>query len=187
MRVRRGHRTEEDLLREVLRVYKPHCRYVKEIGVSTSGRLSATAVLEIPESCYIDDTGHLNAAEVNICFNQMLYHLVAYSVKHRAGEVFGDWTMADFRRRQLADIVITRFACAFRRPIDPLRFQAELVVERVARRGTRRDGAPLVLMETAFRFWDEGGGAASGNAQVILVETGGPSAPGAPGEQGRNP
>jgi hypothetical protein len=29
----------------------------------------------IPESCYIDDTGHFNAVEFNICFNQLAYVL----------------------------------------------------------------------------------------------------------------
>ena len=35
---------------------------------------------EIPESCYIDATGHLNSVEVNICYNQLLYVILAQSI-----------------------------------------------------------------------------------------------------------
>ena len=47
----------------------------------------------IPESCYIDDTGHFNAVEFNICYNQLAYVLFAGVIdaglmhKVRAGDV----------------------------------------------------------------------------------------------------
>ena len=38
-----------------------------------AGLISAKGRFSIPDSCYIDDTGHFNAVEFNICFNQLAY------------------------------------------------------------------------------------------------------------------
>lgn len=158
------------LLARVLECYKPHCRYLRSMTVTAGGeRLSGTGTFEIAESCYIDDTGHLNAVEVNICYNQMLYHVVATAVRHRAGPVFGTWTMEDFWRRRLPDILIARYEASFTRPIDPRRFHGEFSADRLVQRRLRPDTAPLVSLETTFRYWDDNGGAVAGAARIAIV------------------
>ncbi|MEU9884249.1 FcoT family thioesterase [Sphaerisporangium sp. NPDC051011] len=164
------HDHDEALLSRVLRCYKPHCRYLKSMTVDVEGEVvRGTGVFSIPESCYIDDTGHLNAVEVNICYNQMLYQVVATCVQQGIGPVFGTWTMDDYWRRQLPDILIARFQSSFTRPIDPRLFHGEFVLDRITQRRLRRDAPPLVSMETSFRYWDDNGGRSDGTVRVAIV------------------
>ncbi len=161
--------TEVDLLAKVLSCYKPHCRYLKDLTVDGhrgEGRFA------IPESCYIDDTGHLNAVEVNICYNQLLYALIATSVRDGTPPVFDTWTMAEFWRRRLPDILISRFSSEFRKPIDARSFAGELAFDRVVARRLRPDRAPFVSIDTRFRFWDTGGGESAGTARIAIVDGG---------------
>jgi FcoT-like thioesterase domain len=158
---------EVDLLAEVLSCYKPHCRYLTDLTVDGhrgEGRFA------IAESCYIDNTGHLNAVEVNICYNQLLYALIATSVRDGTGPVFDTWTMAEFWRRRLPDVLIARFASEFHRPIDARSFAGELTFDRIVARRLRPDAAPFVSIDTRFRFWDTGAGESSGTARIAIVD-----------------
>jgi len=71
-------------LADILRPYRPHARYLKSAEItafrakaaddkSKTALVTAGGRFSIPESCYIDDTGHFNAVEFNICFNQLAY------------------------------------------------------------------------------------------------------------------
>jgi FcoT-like thioesterase domain len=154
------------LLDDVLACYKPHCRYLTTLEVD-GGRGAGT--FAIPESCYIDDTGHLNAVEVNICYNQLLYAMIATAVRDGTEPVFESWTMDEFWRRRLGDILIARFTAEFRKPIDARAFRGELTFERVVARRLRPDAAPFVSLDTTFRFTD-GDGVAEGSARVAIVD-----------------
>ena len=94
------------LLDRVLRPYKPNCRYLKAMTIDADDGVRGFAELAIGESCYIDDTGHLNSVEVNIAYNQMLYYVIATAVRERLVAAFADWTMDDYWRRQLPGILI---------------------------------------------------------------------------------
>lgn len=157
------------LFGRVLSCYKPHCRYLKAVTVTAEEHPQAVGRFEIAESCYIDDTGHLNAVEVNICYNQLLYTTIAATVHKGIGPVLGTWTIADFERRQLSDIVIARFTAEFRRPITPRRFEGELTVDRILSRQLRTGTEPFVSIATSFRFWDDNGGTCSGSARVAIT------------------
>lgn len=140
------------VLGELLSCYKPHCRYLTTVS-TTDDRADGT--FEIPSSCYIDDTGHLNAAEVTICYNQLLYALAA------AAPVFD--SSAEFRRRRLTDILIASYTCEFRRPIDPRSFRGSITFDRVRRL------PKLMSIDTTFGFGDDHGGEARGTARVAIV------------------
>ncbi|WFB10847.1 FcoT family thioesterase [Streptomyces sp. LX-29] len=163
------HPSDPALLAQVLRPYKDHCKYLLSADVSlTSGRASASAEFAIPESCYIDDTGHLNAVEVNICYNQMMYYLVAKSVEQGLLEEFKSWTMEDYWRHQLPDILIARFNSNFRTPINPRSFSGEMEFVSVTRRapGGRK---PFLVAETSYRYRDADGGRCDGEATLAFV------------------
>ncbi|MFJ8104838.1 FcoT family thioesterase [Streptomyces sp. NPDC096132] len=161
--------TDEALLARVLTPYKGHCKYLRSAVVTeTDGRVAARCEFEIPESCYIDDTGHLNSVEVNICYNQMMYYLVAKSVQERLGTGFASWTLDDFFEHQLPDILIARFSSTFRRPVDPRAFLGEMEFRSVTRRAPA-GGAPFLHAETAFRYWDAGSGRCDGEATLAFV------------------
>lgn len=160
------------LLAGVLRCYKPHCRYLTEMTVSvggTDGIVRGLAELAIGESCYIDDTGHLNAVEVNIAYNQMLYYVVAKSVREGLGPVFSTWTMDDYWRRQLPDILITKLVSRFRWPVNPRRFFGEFEITRATQRRLRQQSPPLIALDTAFRFWDDHHGRSDGEVTVAIT------------------
>ncbi|MFD7933449.1 FcoT family thioesterase [Streptomyces sp. NPDC059755] len=161
--------TDEALLAHVLTPYKDHCRYLRSAVVTeTDGRASARCEFEIPESCYIDDTGHLNSVEVNICYNQMMYYLVAKSVQEGLGTGFESWTLDDFFERQLPDILIARFAASFRRPIDSRAFSGEMELSSVTRR-VPAAGQPFLHAETTYRYRDAGAGRCDGVATLAFV------------------
>ncbi|MCK9923355.1 FcoT family thioesterase [Frankia sp. AgPm24] len=158
-------------LRErVLRCYKPNCRYLRSATSTVhDGRIRLTAAFEIGESCYIDDTGHLNAVEVNICYNQMLYLAVATCVREKIGPVFDTWSMEDFWRRQLPAILIARMRSTFTRGLDPRGFSGEFRMDDVAARRLRPDTGPLVSLGTSFRYWDSDGDGCQGTVAVAIV------------------
>ncbi|MEH0423040.1 (2E)-enoyl-ACP glycyltransferase [Streptomyces sp. B21-083] len=161
--------TDEALLAQVLTPYKKHCRYLRSAVVTEiDGRASARCEFEIPESCYIDDTGHLNSVEVNICYNQMMYYLVAKSVREGLGAGFESWTLDDFFERQLPDILIARFSSNFRRPVNPRAFSGELEFRSVTRR-TPAGGSPFLHAETTFRYRDAESGRCDGEATLAFV------------------
>lgn len=161
--------TDEALLARVLTPYKDHCKYLRSAVVTEAdGRAGAHCEFAIPESCYIDDTGHLNSVEVNICYNQMMYYLVAKSVKDGLGTGFPDWTLDDFFTHQLPDILIARFASNFRRPVNPREFSGQMEFGSVTR-SAPAGGSPFLRAETVFRYWDADSGRCDGEATLAIV------------------
>ncbi len=164
---------DDALLEQVLHCYKPHCRYLTAMSVSeVDGQLRGVGELTIDESCYIDDTGHLNAVEVNIAYNQMLYHVIATAVRDRLDPVFATWTMDDYWRRRLPDILITKLVSRFRSPVDPRGFHGEITFTGVTQRRLNSESPPLIALDTVFRFWDDRAGRSEGEVTVAIVGSG---------------
>ena len=161
--------TDLDLLVDVLRPYKQHCEYLKSAIVTPRDDATITRCeFAIPESCYIDDTGHLNAVEVTICYNQMLYYTIAAAVRWGLFPEFAGWTMSDYWKHQLPDILIARFPSRFHRPIDPRAFEGEIEFRSV-RRQTPGGGAPMLVVDTGFQYWDAGGGRCRGEVDIAVL------------------
>lgn len=155
----------EDLLGAVLRPYKPHCRYLQQASVSAerSESVSARGQFSIPESCYIASTGHFNAVEFNICYNQLAYTLLAACIEHKLVHALSHWSMADYRQRQLPDFLIVNFSSEFRSPMRSDRFFGVVQIERVSiRRGT-------IFMKTSVRFDDDRGGRSQGEVMFAIL------------------
>jgi hypothetical protein len=158
------------LLDRVLECYKPNCRYLTKMTVSAvDGQVQGAAELAIGESCYIDDTGHLNAVEVNIAYNQMLYYVIAAAVQDRLEPTFSAWTMEEYWRRRLPDILITKLLSRFRWPVNPRHFFGEFTLTNASQRRLTPDSAPLIALDTTFRFWDDHRGRADGEVTVAVV------------------
>ncbi|MFI5780723.1 FcoT family thioesterase [Nocardia sp. NPDC051570] len=162
---------DPEFLAEVQCCYKPHCRYLRAASVRAEGRsVTGTGHFGIAEPCYIDDTGHLNAVEAIICFNQLMYQTVATVVRHGLHPAFEEWTPQDFRRRYLPDILIADVQTEFERPIDSSAFTGEFVLEN-AQAYTTSAGARRIAASTSFRFTD-GAGACGGRIRLVVVDTG---------------
>ncbi len=173
------------LLGRVLAPYKPHCRYLRQASVeygSGDPLCRIQASFSIRESCYIDDTGHLNAVEVNICYNQMLYTLYAMGIEHRFILPLARIPLETWLERQLPDVLIHRLDMSFKSPIDPREFRGELsFLDAAEKRG-------YILFPSRCAFRDAAGGLATGNVTAVVDSRGrgrvkGKSGPGA-GELG---
>lgn len=162
---------DSELLAEVLRVYKPECRYLKSATVTEQGDLaSGQCELSIPAPFYIDDTGHFNAVEFNICYNQMVYCVVAKCVSEGLMGPFSHWTPEEFRVRQLPNFLIVDFQSNFVRPVNSHKFYGEIVFA-----GLRVSSSPLTrqamyILETTCRFWDDTGGRCKGAVRLVVTD-----------------
>lgn len=165
--------SEGELLARVLTPYKLNCRYLRTATATARDdevdgpHVVARGELSIPESCYIDDTGHLNAVEFNICYNQLVYFAIARAVQGRLMPAFAGWSIDDFWRKQLPDILITRFESRFRRAVNPRHFHGEVELCRGRASGTA--GQRLMLMRTQVRFFDDEGGHCDGDVVLAFV------------------
>lgn len=156
------------LLTKVLRPYHgKDCEYLKSAKVQKQAdRVVGCGEFGIKESCYIDDTGHFNAVEFNICYNQIMYYVIAKAVKDGLMAEFTDWTLDDYWQRQLPDVLISRINSNFKRPINARHFFGEIeFVQSNLRTGKR----PILFLNTVIRFYDEFGGYGEGEVGLALV------------------
>lgn len=159
----------EEFLGRLLKPYKEHCRYLSRAELETPAGGEDTFVARchgsfgIPASCYIDDTGHLNSVELNICYNQMLYVLMGKCVEDELAPGFAHWTLESYLERYLPDVLIHDIHTKFKRPIDPRSFEGELTFEDAV------DTRKFLYLRTHCRFWDENGGLARGDISVALL------------------
>lgn len=161
---------DSTLMGRVLRTYKSHCQYLKcatllpEGDLAASEYLGSEASFGIPESCYIDDTGHFNSVEFNICYNQLMYYTIAKAVKERASRFFQSWTLDIFWAKQLPDILIVDFKSKFKRPINPRAFHGAMEFTKAFH------GPDFVHLTTHCRFWDDASGFSEGAVNLAIVK-----------------
>lgn len=143
-------------------------------GVATSfgpAGLVGHGTFRIKESCYIDDTGHFNAAEFVISYNQLMYMSLCETVASGANPVFEGWTIDDYWARQLPDVLIQQLDTRYSQPINARDYRAEF---RVTGIDTSRLDRGILKLRTEVEFTDDHGGRARG--QVLLALTNAPEA-----------
>ncbi|WP_280399513.1 FcoT family thioesterase [Nocardia carnea] len=154
------------------RAMRPYARtdtvYLKRAHAARRGE-SVVGVGEfaIDRSCYIADTGHFNAVEFTISYNQLFYYTMAVAIRDRLIPELADWSMDDYWARQLPSVLISRFGSRYRRPIDSRWYTAELTVREVSFRNRSR---PLYALRTGVEFADAAGGSAVGDIEIVLVD-----------------
>lgn len=160
---------EPSFVQHVLSPYAgKSCVYLKSAVHSFAGKGPTTqATFSIPESCYIDSTGHFNAVELNICYNQMFYLLWADGVRRRLIAEVPNWDVDVFKERQLPGMLIVRLESDFRRPIDPTDFRAEGHIERV--RALGKSPKKMLFVCTHATFADANGGLANAEVDFAVV------------------
>lgn len=157
-----------ELQARVLAPYKPHCRYLlrsvvelPEPGADHLVRLRGE--LSIPSSCYIDETGHFNSVEFNICYNQLVYTLMAQCVESSLIPAFGAMTLREYFARQLPDVLIHEFSSKFRRPLNSRAFTGTVSILEA------QDRRKFVIVATHCSFDDGLGGTAQGDVSLAIV------------------
>jgi len=159
-----------DAVRErVLQPYKPECRYLKRAHVELPDHggedhlVLARAEFEIPTSCYIEDTGHFNAVEFNISYNQLIYTLMAQCVISDIIPAFAAMTLDEYLARQLPDVLIHDFHSRFRKPMLAERFSGTVSIMDAVEKSR------FVLLKTHIAFHDEHGGNSEGDVSLAIV------------------
>ena len=91
-------RIPEELLTRVLEPYAyKGCRYLTDATYRATGdSMYATGNFSIPESVYIRSTGHFNAVELVLCFNQLAYSAFAPAVRRGEIDGFRGWSIDDY-------------------------------------------------------------------------------------------
>src|SRR5262249_44922901 len=144
--------TQYDLRDRVLEVYRAECRYLESANVSVgrSGLPTASCSFSIPAPFYIQDTGHFNAVEFNICFNQMAYYTMARAVTEGLAP-FEEWNIDDYLDRQLSEMFIVDLHSRFRRPVNGKHFFGEIVFNEAIGIGAGSTWRSLAVLKAACR------------------------------------
>ena len=127
--------------------------------------VSARGEFAIPFSCYIADTGHFNAVEFNICYNQLAYVLLGQCVISGLLPELEIATFDEYRRRQLPDFLILRLKSSFRQAIDPRAFTGTVSVRSAKRKMS------MLMLDTAVRFSDARGGSSEGEVLLGVIDS----------------
>lgn len=122
----------------------------------------------IDESSYIDDTGHFNAAEFIMSYNQLMYATIAAVIDEDASPLFAGWSIGDYWERQLPDVLIQEFWSRYSRPINARDYRAEFVL---GTRDTSRAERGIIKFDTSVEFTDDTGGRARGTVLLALTNT----------------
>lgn len=159
------------LLKKVLTPYNPECHYLRnadvkcyKAGNEQKNVLIAWGDFSIPKSFYIESTGHFNAVESNICYNQLVYYLLAECVQHKLLDVLADWDIEEYSRRQLSDFLIVTLSSTFRNPINPNCFTGQIEIEKV-----HFNKKKTVFVHTRFTFRDEHAGQSDGTVVLAIL------------------
>jgi hypothetical protein len=136
-----------------------------EAGATSAlkGAIRGRAQFSIPESCYIDATGHFNAVEFVICFNQLAYVYAAYLAGR--GLLPGSNNIGEFKSKQLAGMLITELKSRFNRPIDSRSFEGEVRIDT-----PEVESANYWRQIFYVRFWDTAGGNAEGAITAAFLK-----------------
>ena len=159
---------EENLLVQVLEPYAyKGCRYVLDASYkATDDSVIAYGNFSIDEPAYIRSTGHFNAVELVMCFNQLTYSAFAAAVLHEEIPELRGWSISDFFDLQLPSMLIKNTSSRFRRPIHAKKFSARLLCQNfeIMERSCRYLSVPCVI-----EFWDEFGGSATAEVELAAL------------------
>jgi hypothetical protein len=137
---------------EILTPYRANAKYLKSAeithvrtcaaGEETVGIVTGRGRFSIQESCYIDDTGHFNAVEFNICYNQLAYvvfgHCIASGILQQLTPSWDEkvqLSYADYKLHQLPSMLITKLEGRFSKQLKSDDFSGELTVNRISGAG----------------------------------------------------
>jgi hypothetical protein len=163
-------------LAEILKPYRTHAKYLQSASITQfcaeGGLQNAHPVVtgigrfSISQSCYIDDTGHFNAVEFNICFNQLAY--VVFGKCIEAGLLHQLWSertnvsVDDYKDDQLPRMLIVRIdRMRFLKQMKSEEFVGELKLNKISQMGS------TWFLFTSITFSDSQGVKAQGS--VVLA------------------
>ena len=153
---------------EVLKPYFEHSRYLKKAWFQQSDGLEAQSLImngefAIPESCYIDDTGHFNAVEYNICFNQICYVHLAHCIKHSLIPELSEYNMDNFFEKQLPNVLIAKLTSSYQSQLNAKRFYGTYGIN------TIKKTSKCTFIKTYCHFHDDHNGKSTGEVTLAIL------------------
>jgi len=152
------------LMEKVLEIYFPQCRYLKSANFHYP---EINGEFEIPASFYVKGTGHFNAVEAIICYNQLAYTFFAHGIDGRVEELmkFDSLSFDEFaRERQLLDsFIVSIRELKFKRPINPHQFYGYMKLNKASKMGKS------AFFMTEINFSDNSNGEALGEILLAFV------------------
>jgi hypothetical protein len=131
-----------EFVADILRPYRPNARYLKSAQITqvrdAEGQakgvpiLTAVGRFSIPQSCYIDDTGHFNAVEFNICYNQLAYVMFGKCFETGIVPKLRFLTPGEYRRHQLQSCFIASLESRFLKQLKSDDFRGELTLNKLS-------------------------------------------------------
>ncbi|MEJ4113033.1 FcoT family thioesterase [Corynebacterium kroppenstedtii] len=164
----------DDLLTTVMEPYQAReARYLQTAQTHVTNTCwRAEGRFSIGSSSYIRNTGHFNAAEFVICFNQLFYALVAHGTDRGLIPELRHWDLDEFQRNQLPSILIRKLESAYLAPIDGASFTGTIVVENpsIVERRRRYVHAPATVHFTGDESDTSGKpGTATGTVDIAIL------------------
>ncbi len=142
--------------------------HIKDTPILITGRFN------IPQSCYIKDTGHFNAVEFLICFNQLAYTAFGYMINNRffdnnpingitpqCKKIMAGINIATYFDKQLSSMLILKTTTRFKRVINAKHFTGILSINSFSYKKN------TVFISTSCIFKDDNKGYADGD--VLLA------------------
>ncbi len=153
---------------KVLIPYHDHCHYLKKVSFKEDKDNQANSIVaegefSIMESCYIDDTGHFNSVEYNICYNQLTYMFLAYTIKNGMVPELQHYSLDLFFEKQLSHILIIEFHSHFKSPINARHFFAAFGIKEIAHKTN------FTLVKTYCNFNDNDNGKSTGEVTLAIL------------------
>jgi hypothetical protein len=155
------------LLDEILSPYKESCKYLKKMYIDylgTANTVVGRGEFSIEETFYIQDTGHFNSVEFNICCNQLGYVFFAYCIQEGILPELQSLDLATYKRLHLSGFLILEFFSSFRKPMHSRQFYGTLSLDQISEKKN------LWLFDTSFKYYDDLQGRAEGRVLSALLK-----------------
>ena len=152
----------------VLTPYFEHSRYLKKAWFQQSTSQDPQSLImngefSIPESCYIDDTGHFNAVEYNICFNQICYVHLAHCIKNNLIAELSEYDMDKFFEKQLPNVLIAKLTSSYQSQLNAKHFYGTYGIN------TIKKTSKCTFIKTYCHFHDDANGKSTGEVTLAIL------------------
>lgn len=159
---------ENNFVQRALIPYRTHCKYLKkvyfeqDVAKGVQG-LVAKGTFSIPESCYIDDTGHFNAVEYNICYNQLGYVFLGHCVREGLIPELQAYDIETYFRKQLSNILITKIGSKYKTQLNAKHFYGTWGIDSI------KKTSKCTFVNTYCNFRDDGNGKSEGEVSLAIL------------------
>lgn len=161
---------DSEFVKRILQPYRKDACYLKKAILEYNGNDNKYPILkgdlEINESCYIDDTGHFNAVEFNICFNQMGYTYLGYCIKEGLIpqlEGFSKNNCKEFFEKQLSHFLIVNIQSSYKKPINSDQFYGEIGIKTISKK------ANCTFIVMTCKYYDDDNGRSFGEVTLAIL------------------